>query len=359
MPEKYHVIGLMSGTSLDGLDIAFVEFTKDDLGWHYKIIQAASQNYDATWRQQLVAAIHLDQSALAKLDRRYGEWLGLEVKNFVEQHKLKVDFVASHGHTVFHEPDKGITRQIGHGQVLADRSGLTTICDFRSADVALGGQGAPLVPIGDKMLFAEYVACLNLGGIANVSYEQDSHRLAFDIGMANLPLNHYARQLGHAFDENGRMSANGNVNQHLLAALNGLSYYQQGPPKSLGLEWFINEMQPVIESFNLIEEDVLATLVEHEAYQVATVLNALGKPGNILVTGGGAFNQHFLTRLNHHLKQDLDLELPTEELIEYKEALIFALMGVLRQRNEINCLKSVTGASKDSSTGELFYPRST
>ena len=357
MPEKYHVIGLMSGTSLDGLDIAFVEFILENGRWQYEILATDSVAYDSARKNELGRSIHLSELELAKLDTEYGQWLGKEVRKFIDANELRVDLIASHGHTVFHQPDRSITRQIGDGQSIADISGITTICDFRTLDVELGGQGAPLVPIGDKLLFSDYQACLNLGGIANISFDKNGERLAFDIGMANMPLNHFSRQLGFDFDKDGAIASGGQVNRDLLSALDNLNFYAQSPPKSLGVEWFIKEMLPLVNSYSIPTEDKLSTLVQHEAYQIARVISSIGGPGNILVTGGGANNRYFMQSIEQLLESGHNLVLPSEQLIDFKEALIFALMGVLRTRNEINCLKSVTGAKEDSSSGRIFYPK--
>ena len=356
MAEKYHVIGLMSGTSLDGLDIAFVEFIKSTDRWQYNIIKTLAIEYDATMRSRLAKSIELDESELRQLDQQYGSWLGEQVNTFTNDLNDDVQMIASHGHTVFHQPDKGITRQIGDGQTIAKATGFKTISDFRSLDVQRGGQGAPLVPIGDMLLFPEYLACLNLGGIANISFAQDGQRLAFDIGMANMPLNYFARQLGYQFDKDGALAVGGVVKADLAKALDNLAYYTLPKPKSLGLEWFLSEMLPLLNSFKVSIEDKLATLVHHEARQIGKVIKALNRPGKILVTGGGAYNKYFIKLLRENLLENQLLELPSQQLIDFKEALIFALMGVLRERNEINCLKSVTGARQDSCAGRVFMP---
>jgi anhydro-N-acetylmuramic acid kinase len=357
MPEKYNAIGLMSGTSLDGLDIAYVEFLFENHSWQYNILKTISIDYQVSRRLELAQAFYLEKGALAILHKEYGSWLGEQADNFIKDNNIEPDLIASHGHTVFHEPEKGITLQIGDGQAIADRTGITVVCNFRSHDVRLGGQGAPLVPIGDRLLFREYPACLNLGGIANISYELDNERIAFDIGMANLPLNHFARELGLPYDEDGILARKGAVNDDLLKQLNGLSFYNQAPPKSLGLEWFVNEMLPLVNAFNITTEDKLATLANHQALQIVKTISSIGSTSKILVTGGGVYNKFFIDLIQQNLPSDYILEIPENQIINYKEALIFALMGVLRQRNEINCLKSVTGAREDSSSGEVFLPR--
>lgn len=354
--QTYRVIGLMSGTSLDGLDIVYAEFAIDENGWAYTIHDTASIDYDHTWRQTLVDAINLSAKELEDLDLAYGRWLGHQVRAFIDTGKLNPDLIASHGHTIFHEPKKGITRQIGDGQYIANLSSIKTVCDFRSEDVKLGGQGAPLVPIGDKLLFSEYTACLNLGGIANISFDKDGNRIAYDIGMANMPLNYFARALGHEYDRDGALSGNGQTHKQLLIDLNELPYFEQVPPKSLGVEWFNNEMLPVLNSYDISIEDKMATLLDHEAFQIGRVISSIENPGKVLVTGGGAFHQILLEKIELYLSSSSKLHVPSRQLIEFKEALIFGFMGVLRLRNEINCLQSVTGASRDSSAGKTFLP---
>jgi anhydro-N-acetylmuramic acid kinase len=357
MAEKYNAIGLMSGTSLDGLDIAFCEFKFAGTG-QYQLLQSRQIDYDNQRRTTLRDAIHLSASDLLALDAEYGRWLGIHVKSFVEEYALEVDFVASHGHTVHHRPELGYTNQIGAGAALAAASGLPVINDFRSSDVAHGGQGAPLVPIGDQLLFSAYDFCLNLGGIANISFDKDGQRMAYDIGPANMLLNHIANQRGLAYDEGGLLASSGQIDLLLLAHLNSLDFYQQPFPKSLGYEWFMQIVRPIMDQSTLSLEDQMATAVAHisEQIAIAILLECTGPtPASLMVAGGGAKNHFLIQSIQKYLSPKVQVIVPEDELVDYKEAIVFALMGVLRWRNEPNCLASVTGASKDAIGGAIYH----
>jgi anhydro-N-acetylmuramic acid kinase len=362
MGDSFLVIGLMSGTSLDGLDIAYCRFDiVNDASplsrWRFELLASESISYDDKWLASLKNAIELNEDELRVLDDKYGKWLGDRTQDFINKNDLSVEMIASHGHTVFHQPERGITLQIGSGQQIANIAGVKVICDFRKKDVSLGGQGAPLVPIGDELLFGNYVACLNLGGIANVSYRTDSQRIAFDIGLANMLLNHLANQLGKAYDESGQLARSGKVDQTLLAKLNKLEFYQLPYPKSLGYEWFLSDVLPIFEASSASVIDQLTTAVEHETQQIGEVFtNQISERGEILVTGGGAFNDYFIERLKFYSPEHLQIIVPENQLVDFKEAIVFALMGVLRLLNEDNCLSSVTGALHNCSGGDIFEP---
>ncbi len=355
----YKVIGLMSGTSLDGLDMAYCHLWQADGVWKYEIKATQEIPYTDEMREYLKHAIHLSEEDHEKLHKDYGIWLGKRVNEFVEELRGEVDFVASHGHTSHHKPKEGLTFQLGDGQLLADTCGIQVVCDFRTTDVSLGGQGAPLVPIGDELLFYDYDFCLNLGGISNMSFKKNGKRIAYDIGLANMPLNHITQKMGLAYDENGQIARSGNLNQVLLKKLNALEYYQLPYPKSTGYEWFIAEIVPLIENSNASEVDLLHTFINHNCEQIAIEVKKYHtKPkGKLLATGGGALNSYFIEVLQEKLGPSITVEVPDRILIAYKEALVFALMGVLRLQGETNVLSSVTGANQDSSSGEVFYPR--
>lgn len=355
--STYNVIGLMSGTSLDGLDIAYCQFQKISEAWHFQITKTSSITYQLDFKNQLKNATQLSSTALLQLHNQYGDWLGNQVKKFIINNNLEVDFIASHGHTVFHQPQKGFTFQIGSGQHLANTSGHTTICDFRTNDVALGGQGAPLVPIGDQLLFDNYDYCLNLGGISNLSFDHLGQRLAYDISPANMLLNYICQKIDLEFDEGGTLASRGTPNAVLLAALNNLNYYKKNYPKSLGYEWFLEQVIPIIDQSNENIENLLRTCVEHITDQICSNLNHKRKKSTVLVTGGGAKNSFLIETLQQKTTSNCSIIVPTNTIIEFKEALIFGFLGVLRYRNEINCLASVTGAKKDSSSGVIFEPR--
>ena len=354
----YRVLGLMSGTSLDGLDMAFVTFRPTAEGWTFQLGPATSLDYDPDRRAQLKDSVWLSGLELSTLDRIYGRWLGTQAKAFLNTHQLEVDFIASHGHTVFHQLDKRLTLQIGHGQELAHAAGQKVICDFRTKDVVLGGQGAPLVPIGDELLFGAYDFCLNLGGISNVSFRKAGKRVAFDIGLANMVLNHLTPEVGLTYDRGGVLAASGTLHQELFDQMNSLPYFDLPFPKSTGYEWFVEEVVPILERFqNEAIADRLCTSVHHVAYQVAEAVKAEAAEGaRLWVTGGGAKNDFLIATLREYLGDRVAVVVPDESLIEFKEAIVFALMGVLRERGEVNCLSTVTGAEHDNCGGVVFEP---
>ena len=342
----------MSGTSLDGLDIAYCEFEKIDEKWSYQIHYAETINYPDEWKDRLTNIENGSALDLAAADTEYGHFLGLQTRSFIEKNKIHPDFVASHGHTIFHQPGKKMTWQIGKGSSITAETGLPVVCDFRSLDVALGGQGAPLVPIGDRLLFSEFDYCLNLGGFANISYEEKGERIAFDICPVNIVLNHLTKRIGKPFDPSGQMARTGTLSPSLLSSLNNLPYYDQPPPKSLGKEWVLSHILPLLDPSSILLNDQLNTFCEHVAIQLARSTSG-HKPGKILVTGGGAFNEYLVGRIKKHSIHEIIL--PDENTINFKEALIFAFLGVLRWLEETNCLRSVTGAAKDTSGGSVYF----
>jgi anhydro-N-acetylmuramic acid kinase len=344
----YKVIGLMSGTSLDGLDIAYCEFDLAGQSWGFHIPFAETISYTADWRRRLSELTSGTAWEYVSSDVELGHWFGEQTRKFIDRYQIRPDFIASHGHTVFHQPERRLTSQIGRGSCLAAETGIPVISDFRSLDVALGGQGAPLVPIGDELLFGEYRYCLNLGGFANISYNQDGKRVAHDICPANIVLNMLASELGHLYDEDGRIAASGVVNTRLLETLNTLEWYGRSGPRSLGKEWVTEQIAPLIQNAGLSVADQAATFCEHIATRIVAA-----SPGDkqeaMLVTGGGAFNRYLISRIEAY--SPCTLVIPDALTVNYKEALIFAFLGVLRHRNEINSLSSVTGASRSCSGG--------
>ena len=343
-----HAIGLMSGTSLDGLDIIYVQFDIES-NYRFKIICSETVSYSELWKEKLQSAIGFERQYLNELDIEYGAFLGKKTKEFIDENRIEdLNFIASHGHTVFHQPENGITLQIGNGQMIANKTNAKVVCDFRTQDVHLGGQGAPLVPIGDRLLFSEYDACVNLGGFANISYEQKGARIAFDISPVNIVLNHFSKKLGYEYDDKGILTSKGSIDKALLDKLNNLDYYKGEPPKSLGLEWVKEYIYPALDRVEL-EVDVMRTFTEHVAMQIASVIQNFQK---VLFTGGGVFNDFLLDRIKHYTKAEIVI--PSTQIIDYKEALIFALLGLLKTQNKINCLSSVTGAKKNHSSGVIF-----
>lgn len=349
-PANFHidVVGLMSGTSLDGLDLCCVSFDFDGR-WHYRIRKAESVDYPEDLRRKLATAQSMSALDYARLHSDYGLYLGEQVRSFVERNQLKVDLVASHGQTIFHQPGVRFTAQIGSGAGIAAVSGIDTVCDFRTTDVALGGQGAPLVPIGDAVLFGDYDYCLNLGGFSNISFAQGEKRLAYDISPVNYVLNHYAGLRGLAFDRDGELARSGRVCRDLLDRLNALPFYTQDGPKSLGREWVEQTVYPLIEGYGLPVEDILATFVEHVAVQIGRHVRG----SRVLTTGGGARNRFLLERMRAAAPQ-ADYVVPDPLTIDFKEALIFALLGALYVADRPNCLSSVTGAARDNIGGCLY-----
>lgn len=348
----------MSGTSLDGLDLAYCHFWKDNRKWDFEIKRAKTIAYDHSWNNRLEEAFLCSATELLRLDQEYGHYLGQQAQAFIRDEGINVDFISSHGHTVHHQPHLGFTFQIGAGQQLAISSGQVTVCDFRTKDIALGGQGAPLVPIGDQIFFGNYNFCLNLGGISNVSMEKDGKRIAYDIGVANMLLNHLSQKIGLAYDDGGTMARRGRLNEKLLNRLNALEYYKLNYPKSTGYEWFKGDVLPIIEQSGLEVQDLLHTSVHHICEQITSQLLIHTKANHhrVLITGGGAFNKFLIEMLENKLESKIEVVIPIPDLISYKEALVFAFMGLLRTENEINVLSSVTGAKQDSSSGIVFHP---
>lgn len=350
--ESYLSIGVMSGTSVDGLDLAACRFNFDHT-WKFEILKSITIPYSHKWISKLSSASELSAIELVILNNDFGRFIGKNVAAFCADLPEKPDLVSSHGHTVFHQPHKKLTFQIGSGASIAANSGLPAVCDFRSVDVALKGQGAPLVPIGDEFLFGEYDFCLNLGGIANISYRVDGLRKAFDICPANMAFNHFTKELGYEYDLDGNLGRSGQIQDELLTLLNSLDFYQLNGPKSFAREQFENEFLPLIYSFQLSAPDVLRTLYEHVSDQLAQATDPFPK-GQMLITGGGAHNVFLIELFSEKTKHKTIV--PSAQIIDFKEAIIFAFLGVLRFRNEVNVLKSVTGALHDHSGGAIYLP---
>ena len=344
-------IGLMSGSSLDGIDLALVRFTSDNGHYTYDIVDAKTLPYSLSWQQRLANAFLSKPEDLVPLDKEYGTYLGQCVAEYLQQRHVKPDFVASHGHTIFHKPEQRYTLQIGDGQALANACGVTVVNDFRTEDVSKGGQGAPLVPIGDRLLFAQYDICLNIGGIANLSYELDGQRIAYDICIANQALNWLAQREGLAYDKDGLIAQRGKVNDALLKRLDDNAFFLQAPPKSLGREFFETYQKQLLESYDTA--DAMATFVEHIAEQIGQAVKPL-KQGKMLITGGGAHNRYLVERIQQHTQHQVVV--PDSQTVDYKEALIFALLGLLRLEGRTNVLCSVTGAPTDSCSGKIWRP---
>ncbi len=350
--ESYSILGVMSGTSLDGIDLAHIHFSNKNKNWKYEILDCETVEYTSEWLEKLKIAVDFSVNELTKLNEDYTVLLGNTIKSFIKKHKLNnLDAVCSHGHTILHQPQNGFTLQIGNLPEIAEIIGVTVVCDFRVQDVKLGGQGAPLVPIGDRILFSEYDYCLNLGGFSNISFEQNEKRIAFDISPVNTVLNFYANTLGFAYDDKGKIARSGETDLNLLEELDALSYYQKSFPKSLGFEFVKTIVLPLMESYEISTEDKMHTFTKHIAKQIAFALPE--RSGKMLITGGGTYNEFLLESMQNYLPE-MNLVVPDAKTLEYKEALIFALLGVLKLRKEVNVLSSVTGAKKDHSSGKIY-----
>ena len=337
---KYTALGIMSGTSLDGIDLAICTFTKNQQ-WEYRIEKSNTLKYPIYWKSKLETLHTQNKATIEQANIQFGQYVGEIINVFLDGEKI--DFIASHGHTIFHQPENNYTLQIGCGKTISQTTKTTTINDFRSLDTFLNGQGAPLVPIGDLLLFPKHKYCINIGGFANISIKNNEEIIAFDICPANIVLNDICKKLGFEYDYNGNISRKGEIVPALLHQLNQLDFYIKKAPKSLGREWVEEHIFPILK--NQKPEDLLCTFCEHTAIQIGKFLT----DESALFTGGGVFNSFLMERITFYSKSEILV--PNKELIEFKESLIFAFLGVLRLRNEVNCLQSVTGADRDNCGG--------
>jgi anhydro-N-acetylmuramic acid kinase len=356
--KSLRILGMMSGTSLDGLDLALCDFWVENRAFKYKILQTQTYEYPKVLAQKLRVLLESNALYFCQTEVEFSNYMAQCIIQFLEKTEKKPIYIASHGHTVFHQPEMGLTKQIGSGAILASKTGISTICDFRTGDVALGGQGAPLVPIGDALLFAEYDGCLNLGGISNISKGILDNCTAYDISLCNIPLNFLAEQREMSYDKNGMLAQKGTIHPDLLEALNRPDYFLQNEAKSIGFEFFAKYYKPLLESYSISVEDKLRTMCEHIALQIAHNFNRDKREncdeglGKVLVTGGGAKNNFLINLIKEKTKTQIII--PSEQLIDFKEALVFAFLGYLRVFEANNCLQSVTGALKDSCGGAIY-----
>lgn len=335
----------MSGTSCDGLDIAYCSFIRENDIWSFKLLNSHSVNYNEELKQKLYESYNYSAAQLKKLDVDLGNYFGEEVNKFISKNQINkndIDFIASHGHTIFHNPTEGYTLQIGNGNNIKAQTGITTIFDFRSMDVAHGGQGAPLVPIGDELLFSEYDYCINIGGIANTSFKQNETRKAFDICFANMALNPLANQLNLPYDDGGEIAKNNQINTKMLDELMKVNFDNL----SLSTETYLSHIKPIVDAYKDSTENKIATLTEYTAQKIAQSITSKSK---VLLTGGGALNIHLVNRVTE--LTSANIVVPVKEIIEFKEAIIFGFLGVLKMESIPNCLASVTGASKNNIGG--------
>lgn len=347
------VLGIMSGTSLDGIDFCYLDICRNTSSYNYTIINATTYSYSKEWKEVLQTAFSKLKEEVYEINKKYTIYINELIHQFIDTYGIvDLDLIGSHGHTIWHQPNDGFTLQIGNLQGIKKGLSCPVICDFRVQDVLLGGQGAPLVPIGDQFLFADFTYCLNLGGFSNVSYQSNGMRVAFDICPINVLLNHYTNQFYHIpFDDCGVRASKGNVFSELFEKLNSIPYYNKSFPKSLGIENTNKDFIPLIDSYELPAEDVLATLVEHMAYQISNVMTR--SKGKLLITGGGAYNLHLINRIKYYCKE-IEIVIPDQYTVEYKEALIFGLLAYLKYYGENNVLSSVTGAKRDHSSGLVY-----
>lgn len=345
--KSLKILGLMSGTSLDGLDMALCEIYEKNHQLKFELLCAETIIYNADWKQKLQRAINLSANDYFQLNSNYGKFIGDSVNHFLKKNNQTVDYIASHGHTVFHQPQNGFTTQIGCGATIAATCRIDTICDFRSLDVAYKGQGAPLVPIGDRDLFPETEACLNIGGIANISFTKQNNSTAFDICYANILLNYLCESIGKPFDENGEMSKNGKINIELLQNLCSINTNKL----SLGRELFEDKFKPLLDNNNICINDKLATCIEYTSLKITDILHS-ENIHSVLITGGGAYNSFLVDQLQQKYKGEMHL--PEKLIIEFKEAIIFAYLGYLRVNNQVNTLQTVTGAIINSIGGCIY-----
>lgn len=351
---KANILGLMSGTSMDGMDAALCHFSDENaIDWkiryfkcfdypeHLKVLMQKAQDSPST--EHLTAA-----------EMGYAQWcieIIEEVKAWAYEEDIEIHGVGIHGQTLFHQPEQKLTYQAGVLPIIAKETGLVVVGNFRIQDVLLGGQGAPLVPFGDQLLFSGYEGCLNLGGFANLSKGNptlgEGVLAAFDIAPANIVLNELASLLGHPFDNGGEIARKGMLNGWILDQLDSLEYYEHNGPKSLGVEWVEKFIDPII--YTVDPQTALATYTEHLAQQIVNQLPS----GKTLVTGGGAFNQYLMERIE---LLGGNCELANPILIEAKEALIFALLAHQRLLGRANVYGHTTGSGMTHSSGVIHHP---
>ena len=348
--KTFYVIGLMSGTSLDGVDLVYIKFNKSE-EWNFDIINSKTYLYEDSVIKLLTHISKKSLDEVKKIDVEYTKKLAQIIREFIDEFSInKIDFISSHGHTAIHDPSNSFTYQIGNLPNLSNEINHNVICDFRVQDIEFGGQGAPLVPVGEKYLFQEYDSFINLGGFANISNHKGESLIAYDICPVNIVLNNLSKKIGKDFDNKGSIASSGKLILNLYEELENLKYYQSSPPKSLGIEWVDAKIFPLINKyFDYPMEDLLNTLSNHIANQISNNLNDFDK---VLVTGGGAYNDYLIDIIRS--KTDSEIIIPSKNIIEFKEALIFAFLGVLKYLNINNCYSSVTGASKDHCSGKIF-----
>ncbi|MEM9719780.1 MAG: anhydro-N-acetylmuramic acid kinase [Bacteroidota bacterium] len=352
-------VGVMSGTSLDGVDLVAAEFswTEKEI-YQYSILSSRSIPYSDQWVSRLANLIDQSGEIFAKTHVYYGHFLGATIRNFIKEENISPDFVGSHGHTIFHQPEKNFTAQIGDGETVVSYLTCPYVTNFRNKDVALGGQGAPLVPLGEKYLFPGRHLFLNLGGFCNLAVEG----LAYDVSSCNGVLNYLVQQIYPElpFDDKGNLAASGNFSEALFTELEALPFYQAAAPKSLGWEWVIEEVLPIVNRSELPIQDKLHTFCHHVANQIFQSLRALNRQNeSILISGGGTHNEFLISLIAERLSTlDIHIEKPVDDsFIDFKEALIFSFLALRTLTGKPTILPSATGASEAGITGSIHLPQ--
>ncbi|MGB0862924.1 MAG: anhydro-N-acetylmuramic acid kinase [Saprospiraceae bacterium] len=360
--KSYKVIGLMSGSSLDGVDLAYCEFRLNDEAIDFDLLIAETIPFDEKWMGRLQHLPTQNALTFAKTHVYFGHYLGELLNDFIERCKIEPDFIASHGHTIFHDPDRRFTTQIGEGGAMAAITKTTVISDFRTQDIAIDGEGTPIAPAADRYLFSEYDLMMNIGGIANITCNAKGKYIAFDTSAANQVLNVLASFKGLEYDKNGNLAAQGKVIPSILEQLESMEYFKQSYPKSIANSWVRDRILPIFIENEASIEDRLHTAVEHIATETAVAIKGIftkeklpKKEYQLLVTGGGALNGFLIKKIQEKLVPlRVKVEVPAPEIIEYKEAILMGLMGVLRMEERVNCFSSVTGARRNTIGGAVY-----
>ncbi len=361
-PSTYHVVGLMSGSSLDGIDLSYCSYSTSGDAFDWELLNHATYPIPDTWKSRLLHLPEQSAKTFVKTHTYFGHFLSEVINDFIERQKITPDFIASHGHTIFHEPNKRFTTQIGCGAAIATQTGLPVINDFRIQDISINGEGTPLAPAADLFLFEGYDFYLNLGGIANLTAKTVDQLVAFDVCPANQLLNFLANQINLAYDKDGILAKSGQLLPALMERLRDFEYYRMSYPKSLDNSWIKKEVLSIFQQFEEPVQDKLHTtckfIAEEITNSLSTVIQSLkmGKNNHykLLATGGGTFNEFLLECIvESNTKGNLPIEvvLPEKEIIDFKEAILMGLLGVLRVQNRPNCFASVTGAKYDTIGG--------
>jgi anhydro-N-acetylmuramic acid kinase len=348
-----YILGAMSGSSLDGLDLAICSFTDQSI---FTIHNSTTIELPLDLRTKLKNFSTLNAFQIADLDAYFALFSAHSIRDFTNNWIGGISLVVSHGHTLYHNPANAVSWQIGNGGIIAAVTGIDTLCDLRVQDVALGGQGAPLAALVDLNLFKDYTGLLNLGGIANITINQSNTVYSWDISPCNQVFNHLAQKEGKEFDKGGSIARSGKILMELIHKWQENTYFSQMPPKSMDNTWVKENYIKEIDKIDQPVKILMASFAEFVAIQLSKDLKSLDlNPGKILVTGGGAFNAHFISRLKVHLSPlNWVVEVAEESLINYKEAMLMAYMGHRYINKKTNTISTATGAEKDLISGALY-----